>query len=164
MPVMDDLTATTFVLPDAARPEVQKLRDFLAEHDQGRLRLLIDDHESIIIPSGVEGVLRMVVEAFSRGLAVSVIPQSQVLTTQQAAELLGISRPTLIRILDAGRIPYQQVGTHRRLLLEDVLHYREERREAQYKFLADTALSLDDEEDIDTVLARLRRVRQRNNQ
>ncbi len=158
---MDELTATTFVLRDAEAPEVLKVRDFMAEHNEGPVRLLVEDHESIVVPQGVVGVVRMAVEAFSRGLAVSVIPQSQVLTTQQAAELLGISRPTLIRILDAGRLPYQQVGTHRRLLLEDVLRYREERREAQYKFLADTALSFDDEEDIETVLGRLRRIRQR---
>lgn len=160
---MDELTATTFVLRDAEAPEVLKVRDFMAEHSDGRLRLLIEDHESIVVPQGVVGVIRMAVEAFSRGLAVSVIPQSQVLTTQQAAELLGISRPTLIRMLDAGRIPYQQAGTHRRLFLEDVLQYREERREAQYKFLADTALSSDDEEDIETVLNRLRRIRQSKN-
>lgn len=159
---MDEVTAATFVLPDGVRPEVGKIRDFLAEHKPGRLHLEIDGDESIVAPEGLEAVVRMAVEAFNRGLAVSVIPQSQILTTQQAAELLGISRPTLIRLLDAMRLPYQQVGTHRRLLLEDVLRYREERREAQYQFLADTAVSVEDEEDVETVLARLRRIRQQS--
>lgn len=157
---MDDLNATTFALPEGLRPELTKIHEFLAEHQPGELHLVIGDDASIVAPAGLEAAIRMVVEALSRGQAVSVVPQSQVLTTQQAADLLGISRPTLIRLLEVGRLPYQQVNSHRRLLLEDVLRYREERREAQYQFLADTAVEPGEEGDVDEVIARLRRIRQ----
>ena len=49
------------------------------------------------------------------------------LTTHQAVRLLGVSRPHLIKLLEEGKIPYSKVGSHRRILLEDVLRYREKR-------------------------------------
>jgi excisionase family DNA binding protein len=156
----DEARGADYLLPERERPEVTKLRDFVAEHESGSARLVIGADESIALPDLVVAALRQVVEAMSRGLAVTIIPQSHILTTQQAADLLGISRPTLIRLLEAGKIDYEIKGTHRRLLLEDVLRYREQRREAQYQFLADTAVDPDDEEDVEVVLARLRRVRQ----
>lgn len=158
---MDDLNAATFALSEALRPELTKIHEFLAEHAPGQLHLVIGEDASIVAPDGLEAAIRMVVEALSRGQAVSVVPQSHVLTTQQAADLLGVSRPTLIRLLEANRLPYQQVNSHRRLLLDDVLRYREERRQAQYQFLADTAVDPGEEDDVDAVLERLRRIRQR---
>lgn len=153
-----DLQPGTYLLSDS-EPEVAKLYDFMVEHAAGPVYLVIGDHASVELPRPVQDALQQVVAALSQGLAVTVVPQSHVLTTQQAADLLGISRPTLIRLLDAGRIKYRQVGTHRRLRLEDVLRYRGERREEQYRFLEETAIDPDEEEDLETVLERLREAR-----
>jgi excisionase family DNA binding protein len=75
-----------------------------------------------------------VATAMAYGQGVTVIPQNALLTTQEAAELLGISRPTLVRLLEDGEIPYEQRGRHRRIMLADLLAYqasmRRERREA----------------------------------
>jgi excisionase family DNA binding protein len=97
----------------------------------------------------------------SKGLAVSVVPLSMKLTTQQAADLLGISRPTLLRLLEREALPYERVGTHRRLLLKDVLRFREARREEQYRALEETALPLDDEPDVAAMLEATSKARKR---
>nr|MDT0660027.1 helix-turn-helix domain-containing protein [Micromonospora sp. DSM 115978] len=104
-------------------------------------------------------MLRQVVEALRQGLAVTVAPRTLTLTTQQAADLLGVSRPTVVKLLDEGRIPFERVGTHRRVLLPDLLAYREQRRAEQYAALEATSVGIDDEEDLDTVLQRLRDAR-----
>jgi excisionase family DNA binding protein len=105
-------------------------------------------------------VLRQVVEALQQGLAVTVAPQTQTLTTQQAADLLGVSRPTVIKLLDEGKIPFERTGTHRRILLRDLLAYREQRRADQYAMLEATSVDVDDEGDLDTTLQQLREARQ----
>lgn len=107
----------------------------------------------------IHRVLRQVVDALSHGRAVTVAPQSATLTTQQAAELLGVTRPTVIKILERGEIPFQKVGTHRRLLLADVLEYRTRRRAAQYAALEATSVPIDEDSDLDTVLGELRDAR-----
>ena len=66
----------------------------------------------------------------TQGQAVTIAPVRMLLTTQEAANLLGISRPSLVKLLEAGEIPYQRSGRHRRVQLVDVLDYRS-RRSAQ---------------------------------
>ena len=118
-----------------------------------------DPGEQVEIPAEVHQVLQQVVEAMRQGLAVTVVPQTMVLTTQQAADLLGVSRPTLIKLLDHDQIPYERIGTHRRIQLRDLLTYREQRRAAQYAALEATSSPIDDEGDAETVLASLRQAR-----
>lgn len=115
--------------------------------------------DRVELPAEVYRALRQVVEAMRHGLAVTVAPQTQTLTTQQAADLLGVSRPTLIRLLDEGAIPFERAGTHRRILLRNLLSYREQRRARQYEALEATAVDLDDEENLDEVLGQLRAAR-----
>jgi excisionase family DNA binding protein len=144
--------------------ELADVRDFLAAHEAvGRgpiapryLLVGAGKGDQVEIPEEIHRVLVQVVAALSAGLAVTVAPQAMTLTTQQAADLLGISRPTLVKILTEGVLPYEQVGTHRRVLLADVLAYRERRREAQYAALADTSVDIEDEDTLDVTLARLR--------
>jgi excisionase family DNA binding protein len=75
-------------------------------------------------------VLLGVVAAMGEGKAITVAPREQRLTTQQAADLLGVSRPTLVKLLDEREIPFEQPtsGRHRRLRLQDVLEYQKRRR------------------------------------
>jgi excisionase family DNA binding protein len=91
-------------------------------------QLVGPDGTCLPIPNEVYEVLQFVVAAMARGQAVTVAPHNQRLTTQEAADLLGISRPTLVRLLDEGRIPFEKPGRHRRVLLVDVLEYQKQRR------------------------------------
>lgn len=72
----------------------------------------------------VEEVVAELRDALARGLAVTVTTHEATLTTQEAADVLGVSRPTLVRLLEQGRIPYEQPGHHRRLRLADVLAFQ----------------------------------------
>jgi excisionase family DNA binding protein len=136
-------------------------RSMTADQTTGRRFFLsgADPGEQVEIPAEVHQVLQQVVEAMRQGLAVTVVPQTMVLTTQQAADLLGVSRPTLIKLLGDGQIPYERIGTHRRIQLRDLLTYRKERRAAQYAALEATSSPIDDEEDAETVLDGLRQAR-----
>lgn len=91
--------------------------------------------ERIVLPAEVFEALRDVVDAMQRGQAVTIAPIQQRLTTQEAADLLGISRPTFVKLLEDGEIPFEQPGRHRRVLLADVLAYRERRSSARREAL-----------------------------
>jgi excisionase family DNA binding protein len=159
------LKQDTYLPGDAG--EVARVYDFLRAHEAaGRERpepryflAGSEPGDRVELPAEVYRVLHHVVEALRQGVAVTVAPMTQKLTTQQAADLLGVSRPTVVKLLNEKKIPYEQVGTHRRILLRDLLQYREKRRAAQYAALEATAASLGDEEDVDTTLERLREAR-----
>jgi excisionase family DNA binding protein len=128
----------TYLLEGSQLAEVV---DFVAELARRGVRvpepkpaLVGVDGRRIEVPAPVFEALIQVATAMAHGQGVTVIPQNALLTTQEAAELLGISRPTLVRLLGAGEIPYEQRGRHRRILLADLLAYqtsmRRERRES----------------------------------
>ena len=78
----------------------------------------------ISLPSGVfNSIVKMLVE-IGNGHAVTVVPVQAELTTSQAADLLNMSRPHLIKLLERGNLPFRMIGTHRKLLGRDVLTYR----------------------------------------
>lgn len=88
-------------------------------------RLVGPDGESIELPDRIRSVVASIVENLRAGNAVSVVPVHAELTTAQAAELLNVSRPYLIKQIGAGAIPHHMVGTHRRVKLADILAYRD---------------------------------------
>lgn len=83
--------------------------------------------DAITIPESVYQVLRQVVHAMALGQAISIAPQEQEMTTQQAAEILNVSRPYLIKLLEQEAIPYIKVGSHRRVRYEDLIIYKQQR-------------------------------------
>lgn len=93
-------------------------------------RLVGPDGAAIELPGGIHDLLVSIVENLKAGNGVTVIPMHAELTTVEAAELLNVSRPYLIKQLEAGALPFHMVGTHRRLRLADVLAYRDRMDEA----------------------------------
>jgi excisionase family DNA binding protein len=117
-------------------------------------------HDQVEVPAELHRVLLQVVEALRAGRAVTVAPQSLTLTTQQAADLLGVSRPTVVKLIEDGEIPCDRTSHRRKVLLQDVLDYRERRRAAQYDALMATSpVDIDEDEDPQKVLAELRQTR-----
>jgi len=92
----------------------------------GRLVVVpADDGDPVEVPASVVDVVREVLDHLRRGERVRVVPEDVEITTQQAAELLNVSRPYLVKLVDRGEIPSRKVGSRRRLKLADVLLYRE---------------------------------------
>lgn len=110
------------VMPPAnGDPQILRLIDALA--DEGGLSL-VGAGEAIVLPTEVVNALRQVLVAMADGRAVTVSPHETILTTQQAAELLGVSRPTLVNLLEAGQIPFTKPGRHRRVTLANLVAYQ----------------------------------------
>jgi excisionase family DNA binding protein len=103
--------------------------------------------EHLVLPPEVFEVLRDVVEAMAQGQAVAIAPVHQRLTTQETADLLGVSRPTVVKLLESGEIPFEQPGRHRRVRLADVLAYRE-RASAERRAALDRMVEIADEADL----------------
>jgi excisionase family DNA binding protein len=83
------------------------------------------DSVRLEVPPATLRLLSQILALMARQQTFVLYPESSELTTKQAAEVLGVSRPFLIRVLEAGEIPYRKVGRHRRVLMKDVLSYKQ---------------------------------------
>lgn len=138
------------VIPTAADAELAResglqLCHFLGKHPLGkdfshlRLRLQADNEpeEVMTIPVSAFRLLADILAQMARGNAVTLIPVNAELTTQQAADILNVSRPFLIKLIEDGQIPYRKVGTHRRIRFEDLMVYKRDIDNKRRDVLAD---------------------------
>ncbi|MFI7125657.1 excisionase family DNA-binding protein [Nonomuraea sp. NPDC050153] len=137
---------------------LDRLADVVRHSCGGRGELVAAAGERIVLPGEVFEVLRLVVLAMAAGQAVTIAPHHQTLTTQEAADLLGVSRPTVVRLLERGEIPFEQPGRHRRILLREVLAYQDRHRH-QRRASLDRMVEISEEADLYEVTADPRRTR-----
>jgi excisionase family DNA binding protein len=112
------------------RADIAKLSSALhaaIDRAEPRCSLVGPRGENFAIPEAVFYILARVVEVLERGDAITLVPVGKELTTQQAADLLNVSRQYLVRLLDEGKIPYTRTGKHRRLRVEDVMTFKQTR-------------------------------------
>ncbi len=107
------------------------------------VRLCAGD-EAVALPDVLRLVLAQAARELAGGNQVTLVPVGRMLTTRQAAELLNVSRPFLIQLLERGEIPFEMVGTHRRIPLEAVLRYRAERSARRRAVLRELSAEADE--------------------
>lgn len=100
-----------------------------------RLRLVIDDEAPIDLPEPLGEVLAEAVSILGQGQAVAIAAQNAELTTGEAAELLGVTRPTVVKLMEDGVLPFTRPNSSRRVPLQDVLAYKESRKQTRRKIL-----------------------------
>ena len=90
-----------------------------------QFRIVDDEAQTTVkLPAAAVSLLLRILEEMARGNAVTIIPVHAELTTQEAADILNISRPSLIQLLDEGKIEYRRVGTHRRVRFDALMKYK----------------------------------------
>ena len=122
-----------------ARESATALSRLLREHpeiDRAQIRL---DEEDLILPRAALDLLRKLLAEMAQGNAVTVVPVHAELTTQEAADMLNVSRPYLVKLLTDEQIPYTMVGSHRRVRLRDLLDYKSRQHERSRDALAKLA-------------------------
>ena len=116
----------------------RQLAEVLSGRKRKSYRLTIDG-ESCDIPEAALRMLKDLLVQLSMGNSVTLMPIHAQLTTQEAADLLTVSRPYLVKLLEAGEIPHHTVGTHRRVLLKDLMEYKRRADQERLKALEELA-------------------------
>jgi excisionase family DNA binding protein len=125
-----------------ARESSRHLARYAARKKDLRVQVVPDKgapEEPLVIPAAALRLLVDVLTAMAEGNAVTLIPIHAELTTQEAADLLNVSRPFLVDLLEQGKIPHRKVGTHRRVLFRDLMAYKEQSDAERRKALEDLA-------------------------
>jgi excisionase family DNA binding protein len=102
------------------------------------------EHDRVELTEQLHAILKQVVQALSHGQSISILTRDQEISTQQAAEILGLSRPTVVKLIEAGELSAHVPGAVRRKLrLADVLAYREELRTRRNRFITESSAEYD---------------------
>jgi excisionase family DNA binding protein len=131
----------------AVERAARRISDYLESHpDDDLIEALgeIGDDDALVIPRAIAILFAQILGALAEGKGVQIVPKDMELTTQQAGELLNVSRPYLITLLESGQIPFRKVGRHRRVTFEALMEYRR-RDDAARRASADDLAALSEE-------------------
>jgi excisionase family DNA binding protein len=112
---------------EVAGRTARRIRDYLSSHpDEDPLEIHVegDDNEVLVVPRAGAAMLAQVMTTLEGGQGVALVPSEAQLTTQQAADMLNVSRPYLIGLLEKGEIEYRKVGRHRRVPFRALMEYK----------------------------------------
>jgi len=112
-----------------ARQGSHRLASYLTTRSPIQCIQIVDDKNNthqVEVPTAALNLLVTILDQFASGNAVEVVPIHAELTTQEAANLLNVSRPYLIKLLGEGKLPFHRIGAHRRIRFDDLIAFREE--------------------------------------
>jgi excisionase family DNA binding protein len=138
-----DLFSTHASAPSKKDSQLAKTTStLLARRGKGEVKLKVNGQaEAIALPPSVVELLQYILNETAQGNPVTLLSLESELTTQQAADILNVSRPYFVKLLNEKKLPYRKVGSHRRVLLKDVLAYKEQsdkvRRQALRELVAE---------------------------
>ncbi len=133
---------------DVAGRAARRISDYLNSHpEEDLIRVLgeVGSDDALVIPRPTVIMLAQVLDLLANGQGVQIIPKNAELTTQQAADVLNVSRPYVIGLLESGQIPFRKVGRHRRVTFEALMEYKRKddlQRRAAADELADLSQEL----------------------
>ncbi|ACZ31901.1 putative RNA polymerase, sigma 28 subunit, FliA/WhiG subfamily [Xylanimonas cellulosilytica DSM 15894] len=154
----------------AGPPDVAEVLSFIKAHEARHgtspspafFLSAAQQHDRVELSEQLHDILKEVVEALNRGQSISILTRDQEISTQQAAEILGVSRPTVVRLIEDGELPARVPGAVRRKLrLADVMAYRDELHARRNQFISDTSAKDDgaDPDEVSDLLDQARRAR-----
>jgi excisionase family DNA binding protein len=120
--------------PEKEQESIAQLAQILSR-ESAQPKLVTSNGEEILLPESVCNILHQAVQAMASNRAVSIVRHNRELTTQQAANILNVSRPFLVKLLDEEAIPYIKVGSDRRIRFKDLIIYQEQRDRKRRKLL-----------------------------
>src|SRR5262249_53299861 len=126
---------------------VRRIKDYLMRQPEKTVIPVageIGTEDALVLPREAVSLLAYILAQAAEGRGGSVIPSNAELTTQQAADMVNVSRPFLIGLLEAGTIPYRMVGKHRRITAEALMEYKR-RDDLQRRTAADDLAALGQE-------------------
>jgi excisionase family DNA binding protein len=138
-------TTTASMLPSEADAALAKetgrvLASRLGDNNLVRLQIMDGGSRATVkLPAAAARLLVRILDEMARGNAVTLIPVHAELTTQEAADMLHISRPSLIQLLDEGKMEYRRIGTHRRVRFDALMKYKRQADAARRAVLAELA-------------------------
>jgi excisionase family DNA binding protein len=113
-------------IPVSQQEQLQELQKLM--QTEGRIFLAGEGGgPSLQLPDAVCSLLLRILQGMREGKAISIVPITKDLTTQEAASFLGVSRPFFVKLLESGKLRYHRTGTHRRVYLNDLMAYRQYR-------------------------------------
>ena len=123
-----------------AHDTLEGVSNYLEKEEQDhRIELRVDEKVKVNVPQSALKFLLKYLHSLSEGRAVSILPVDSEMSTQQAADILNVSRPHLVKMLENNEIPHHKVGRHRRINAKDLIEYKRQRDEERDDFLDDLA-------------------------
>jgi excisionase family DNA binding protein len=133
------INSSILIQPPKDLAETNEIKELNIAFQGGNIKIITPDGHQINIPYSLLPLFKKMIETLGNGDGLTVIPIHKELTTQQAAEILNVSRPFLIKLLETGEIAFVKVGKHRRISMQDLIEYKNKREKMREENLDELA-------------------------